>query len=106
MHDVTKFPCFTHHLLQSIPQSAEIETKYTGLQKKKKNSHNSFKVGPIKSNNTYDGLQKLVTRQSYSGHIFVKVTFQGSLFVNNDQHKILDLMVYNLLGFRNFDFWP
>ena len=29
-----------------------------------------------------------------------------SLFVKNDQYKILDLIVYNLLGFWNFDFWP
>ena len=77
MRDVTKFICFTHDLLHSVPQSAEIEAKETGLQGK--NSHNSFKVGPIKSNNTYDGLQKLVTRQSYSGHIFIKFTFQGEI---------------------------
>ena len=79
MHDVTKFICFTHDLLPSIPQSAEIEATETGLQEK--NSHNSFKVGPTKSNNTYDGLQELATRQSYSGHIFVKVTFQGTAFL-------------------------
>ena len=60
LHDVTKFVCFTHDLLHSIPQSAEIEAKETGLQEK--NSHNSFKVGPTKSNNTYDGLQELATR--------------------------------------------
>ena len=76
MHDVTKFICFTHDLLHSIPQSAEIEVTETGLQEK--NSHNSFKVGPTKSNSTYDGLQELATRQSYSGHIFLKVTFQGT----------------------------
>ena len=79
MHDVTKFICFTHDLLHSIPQSAAIEAKETDLQEK--NSHNSFKVGPTKSNNTYDGLQELATRQSYSGHIFVKVTFQGTFFL-------------------------
>ena len=79
MHDVTKFVCFTHDLLHSIPQSAEIEAKETGLQEK--NSHNSFKVGPTKSNNAFDGLQELATRQSYSGHIFVKVTFQGTVFL-------------------------
>ena len=50
--------------------------------------------------------RNLPLRQSYSGHIFVKVTCQGTVFVNNDQHKTLDLMVHNLLGFRNFDFWP
>ena len=76
MRDVTKFICFTHDLLHSVPQSAEIEAKETGLQGK--NSHNSFKVGPIKSNNTY-GLQELSTRESYSGHIFFKVTFQGTV---------------------------
>ena len=79
MHDVTKFTCFTHDLLHSTPQSAEIEATETGLQEK--NSHNSFKVGPTKSNNTYDGLQELATRQSYSGHIFLKVTFQGTAFL-------------------------
>ena len=45
MHDVTKCPCFTHHLLQSIPQSAEIETKYTGLQKKKKKKKSQKRTG-------------------------------------------------------------
>ena len=35
MHDVTKFICFTHDLLHSIPQSAEIEAKEIGLQEKK-----------------------------------------------------------------------
>ena len=60
MHGVTKFISFTHDLLHLIPQSAEIEAKETGLQEK--NSHNSFKVGPTKSNNTYDGLQKLATK--------------------------------------------
>ena len=60
LHDVTKFISFTHDLLHLIPQSAEIEAKETGLQEK--NSHNSFKVGPTKSNNTYDGLQELATR--------------------------------------------
>ena len=79
MHDVTRFICFTHDLLHSIPQSAKIEAKEIGLQEKK-NSHNSFKVGPTKGNNTHDGLQKLATRQSYSGHIFVKVTFQSTFF--------------------------
>ena len=79
MHDVTKFICFTHDLLNSIPQSTEIEAKETDL--KEKNNHNSFKVGPTKGDNTYDGLQKLVTRQSFSGHIFVKVTFQGTVFL-------------------------
>ena len=60
LHDVTKFICFTHDLLHSIPQSAAIEAKETDVQEK--NSHNSFKVGPTKSNNTYDGLQELATR--------------------------------------------
>ena len=60
LHGVTKFISFTHDLLHLIPQSAEIEAKETGLQEK--NSHNSFKVGPTKSNNTYDGLQKLATK--------------------------------------------
>ena len=78
MHGVTKFISFTHDLLHLIPQSAEIEAKETGLQEK--NSHNSFKVGPTKSNNTYR-LQELSTRQSYSGHIFFKVTFQGKVFL-------------------------
>ena len=79
MHGVTKFISFTHDLLHLIPQSVEIEAKETGLQEK--NSHNSFKVGPTKSNNTYDGLQEPATRQTYSGHIFVKVTFQGTVFL-------------------------
>ena len=35
MHDVTKFICFTHDLLHSIPQSAKIEAKEIGLQEKK-----------------------------------------------------------------------
>ena len=48
---------------------------------KKKSSHNSFKVGLTKGNNTYNGLQKLATRQSYYRHIFVKVTFQGIVFL-------------------------
>ena len=78
MHGVTKFISFTHDLLHLIPQSVEIEAKETGLQEK--NSHNSFKVGPTKSNNTYR-LQELSTRQSYSGHIFFKVTFQGKVFL-------------------------
>ena len=43
--------------------------KETDLQEKK--SHNSFKVGPTNGNNTYDELQELATRQSYSGHIFL-----------------------------------
>ena len=59
-YDVTKFICFTHDLLHSIPQSAAIEAKETDVQEK--NSHNSFKVGPTKSNNTYDGLQEPATR--------------------------------------------
>ena len=78
-HDVTKFICFTHDLLHSVPQSAEIEAKEAGLQEK--NSQNSFKVGPTKCNNKYDGLQELVTRQLYSGRIFVKVTLQGKVFL-------------------------
>ena len=36
----------------------------------------------------------------------LKLISRYSLFVNNDQHKILDLMKYNLLDFRNFHFWP
>ena len=32
-------------------------------------------------------------RQSYSGDIFVKVTFPSTVFMNNGQHKILNLMV-------------
>ena len=60
LHDVTKFICFTHYLLHSIPQSAEIEVKETDVQEK--NNHNSFKAGPTKSNNRYDGLQELATR--------------------------------------------
>ena len=78
MRNVTRFICFIHDLLHSIPKSVEIEAKETGLQGK--NSHNSFKVGPTKSNNTYR-LQELSTRQSYSGHIFFKVTFQGKVFL-------------------------
>ena len=35
LHDITKFISFTHDLLHSIPQSAEIEAKETGLQEKK-----------------------------------------------------------------------
>ena len=65
--------------MHSVPQSAEIEAKETGLQEK--NSQNSFKVGPTKCNNTYDGLQELATRQPYSGRIFVKVTLQGKVFL-------------------------
>ena len=79
MYNITTFSCFTNDLLHSIPQSAGIEAKVTGLQEK--NSHNSYKVGPTNSNNTYDKLQKLSTRQSYSGHIFVTVTFQGIVFL-------------------------
>ena len=69
LYGITKFICFTHDLLDSVPQSAEIEAKGTDLQEKK--SHNSFKVGPTNGNNTYDELQELATRQSYSGHIFL-----------------------------------
>ena len=79
MYDIVKFICFTNDLFRSIPQSAEIKAKETGLQEKK-NSYNSFKVGPTNSNNTYDKLQELATRQSYSGHIFVTITFQGIVF--------------------------
>ena len=35
LHDITKFISFTYDLLHSIPQSAEIEAKETGLQEKK-----------------------------------------------------------------------
>ena len=79
MYDVIKFICFTHNLLHSIPQIAEMKQEI-GLQGKK-NSHNSFKVGPTNGNNTYDELQELVTRQSYSGDIFVTFTFQGTVFL-------------------------
>ena len=46
----------------------------------RKKSHNSFKAGPTNSNNTYDELQQLATRQCFSGHIFVMVTFQDIIF--------------------------
>ena len=61
--------------MHSIPQSAEIEAREKGLQEK--NAYKSFRVGPTNWNNTYDEVQELVTRQSYSGHIFVTVNFQG-----------------------------
>ena len=44
---------------------------------KKKNSYNSFKVGPTNGNNICVELQKLATRQCYPDHIFVIFTFQG-----------------------------
>ena len=80
MYDFSKFICFTHDLLHSILQTAEIDAKEIGLQEKK-NSHNSFKVGSTNSNITYDELQELAARKSYSGHIFVSVTFQGIVFL-------------------------
>ena len=40
---MTKCICFTHGLLHSIPQSAEIEAKEIAWQEKK-NSHNSLKL--------------------------------------------------------------
>ena len=55
MYDVIKFICFTHNLLHSIPQIAEMKQEI-GLQEKR-NSHNSFKVRPTNGNNTYDELQ-------------------------------------------------
>ena len=35
LHDITKFISFTHDLLHSIPETAEIEAKETSLQEKK-----------------------------------------------------------------------
>ena len=35
MYDIVKFICFTNDLFRSIPQSAEIKAKETGLQEKK-----------------------------------------------------------------------
>ena len=59
--------------------TTEIKAKETGLWEK--NSHNSFKGGPTKDNDTYDELKEVVTRQSYFGHIFVTVIFQGIVFL-------------------------
>ena len=73
LYGITKFICFTNDSLHPITQSAEIEAKEAGLQEKKKSY--CFKVGPANGNNIYDKLQELATRQSYSSHIFVTVTF-------------------------------
>ena len=37
-------------------------------------------------------------------YLFYSYFSRYSLFVNNDKHKILDLMAYNLLGCWNFNF--
>ena len=79
MYDITEFIYFANYLLHSIPQRAEIEAKKTGMQEK--NSHNIFKVWLTNSNNAYDEVQELVTRQTYSGYTFVTVAFKCIIFL-------------------------
>ena len=88
--DVTTFICFTSDLLHSVPQSAEIEAKEIDLQEKKV-------LIVLQFNLPLGNLIRV---------IFCYSNFSRyGLFVKNDQYKILDLIVYNLLGFWNFDFW-
>ena len=47
-------------------------------------------------------LNEIKMRHRYDVACRVGIVF---FFVNNDQHKILDLMIYNMLGFWNSDFW-
>ena len=78
LNDITKCICFTHDLLHSIPESAEIEKK-TDLQEK--DSHNRPTKLDLQRVIRHDKLQEIVTRQSYSGYIFVVVTFQSIVFL-------------------------
>ena len=68
--------CFAHDSFHSIPQSAEIEAKEIGVQGKK------IVIIVLRLDlqtviiHIYNELQKPAARQSYSGHIFVTVTFK------------------------------